>query len=124
MTNRVERYPLIQDVINGYGRLGAVPVMGTPLWERPQAPRPPLIVQRPEIPRTRLSISALSAGERTVLRRVAPALAVDLDQAERLHSSPMRQTSMSILASTAAENVDRLRRQARAVIEEHRPAAN
>ncbi len=59
-----------------------------------------------------------------MLRRVAPALAVDLDQAERLHSSPMRQTSMSILASTAAENVDRLRRQARAVIEEHRPAAN
>jgi hypothetical protein len=120
MTNRIERYPLIQDVISGYRRPGIGPVMGTPLWERSAAPRQPVVLQRPEIPRTRLSISALSTAERAVLRRVAATVAVELDSAERLHSSPMRQTSQSILAATAAEDVDRLRRRAREVIEEHR----
>lgn len=96
--------------------------METPLRERHEAPRPILAPRRPEVPRTGLSIPALSTEERMLLRSVAPTVVADLDQAERLHSSPMQQTSRSIPAATAAENVDRLRRRARAVIAEHRAA--
>ena len=124
MTRQVERYPLIDDIINGYRRFSTTRVMDTPLWERHEAPRPSLAPRRPEIPHTRLSNPALSTGERLVLRRVAPAVATDLDQAERLHSSPMRQTSRSISAAVAAEDVDRLRRRAREVIGEHGAAVS
>ena len=122
MTRQVEPYPLIEDIINGYRRFSTTRVMDTPLWERHEAPRPSLAPRRPEVPHTRLSIPALSTQERMVLRSVAPTVVADLDQAERLHSSPMRQTTQSIPAGTTAENVDRLRRRAREVIGEHRPA--
>jgi hypothetical protein len=116
MMNRVERHPLIDDVIGRHRRPGTGPVIGTPLWDRGEAPRPPLDRKRPEIPRTGLSIPALSTGELRSLRSVAPSVATDLGLAERLHSSPLRQTSRSILAATAADDVDRLRRQARELI--------
>ena len=122
MTRQVERYPLIEDIINGYRRFSTGRVMDAPLRERHEAPRPSLAPRRPEVPHTGLSIPALSTGERMVLRSVAPTVAADLDQAERLHSSPMRQTSQSIPAGTTAETVDRLRRRAREVIGEHRAA--
>jgi len=122
MTRQVEPYPLIEDIINGYRRFSTTRVMDTPLWERHEAPRPSLAPRRPEVPHTRLSIPALSTRERMILRSVAPTVVADLDQAERLHSSPMRRTTQSIPAGTTAENVDRLRRRAREVIGEHRPA--
>ena|SRR5579872_2583820 len=122
MTRQAQPYPLIEDIINGYRRFSTGGVTDAPLWERHEAPRPSPAPRRPEVPRTGLSIPALSTGERMLLRSMAPTVVADLDQAERLHSSPMQQTSRSIPAGTAAENVDRLRRRARAVIAEHRAA--
>jgi hypothetical protein len=122
MTRQFEGYPLIDDIINGYRRFSAERLIATQLRERHEAPRPSLAPRRPEVPHTGLSIPALSPGERVVLRRLAPTMVADLDQAERLHSSPMRQTSQSIPAGTTAGKVDRLRRRAREVIGEHRAA--
>lgn len=122
MSRQVERYPLIEDIISGYRRSGTTRVTDASRWERHEAPRTSPAVTRPEGPHTALSTPALSTGERIVLRRVAPAVATDLDQAERLHSSPMRQTSRSISAEVAAKDVDRLRRRAREVIGEHHAA--
>ena len=122
MSRQVERYPLIEDIISGYRRSGTPRVTDASRRERQETPRTSPATKRPEVPHTGLSTPALSTGERIVLRRVAPAVATDLDQAERLHSSPMRQTSRSIPAEVAAEDVDRLRRRAREVIGEHRAA--
>lgn len=120
MTRHVERYPLIEDIISGYQRFGTARVLDTPLREGPVAPRPTQAPKRPEVPHTGLSVRALTSGELIALRRMAPTLAAELDQAERLRSSPMRQTSRSIPAGSAAEDVDRLRRRAREVIGEQR----
>ena len=117
MTRRVD--PLIQDIINGY-HLDTERMRDARLREHPEATRLSLSPPRPEVPHTGLSSRALSTGERTALRSAAPTVAVDLDHAERLHSSPMRQTSQGIPAARAADDVDRLRRQAREVICEHR----
>ena len=122
MTRQVDRYPLIEDIISGYRRLGATRLIDTPLWAEDAPARPSVSPPRPEIPRTGLSSRALSTAERSVLRRVAPTVAVDLDSAERLHGSPMMQTSRSIPAATAAEAVDRLRLRARELMGEQ-PAA-
>ena len=124
MSRPVERYPHIEDIISGYRRSGVTRVTDASPWERDEAPRTSPATKRPEVPHTGLSTPALSTGERLVLRRVAPAVATDLDQAERLHSSPMRQTSRSISAAVAAEDVDRLRRRAREVIGEHGAAVS
>ena len=120
MTRPVERYLPIQDIIGDYRPLHTERVIDT--WERDDAPRPSLAQQRPEVPHTGLSMPALSTGERSRLRKAAPTVAADLDLAERLHSSPMRQTSRGIPAGTAADDVDRLRRRAREVIGDHRAA--
>jgi hypothetical protein len=116
MTRRLERHPLIEDIISGHRQFSALPAMELPLAERQETPRSSPAPHRPEVPRTGLSVPALSTGERAVLRSASPTVAADLTQAERLHSSPMQRTSRSILAATTADDVDRLRRRAREVI--------
>ncbi len=77
---------------------------------------------RPEAPRTGRSISALTPRERTALRSIAPAVAAALIHAERLHSSPFQRTSGGSSAAAAATEVDRLRRQARQLLEQQAAA--
>jgi hypothetical protein len=79
------------------------------------------MLPRSEAPHTGLTVPALSTRERAALRTLAPTLDAELGEAERLRSSPMRQTSRSIMPATAASEVDRLRRLARQVIEERAP---
>jgi hypothetical protein len=80
----------------------------------PPAPPP---VPRPEAPHTHLTVHALSARERTTLRGLAPALATDLEAAERLRSSPLLWLRRGVTAASASGDVDELRHQARTTLD-------
>jgi hypothetical protein len=68
---------------------------------------------RPLMAATGLRTSALSTTERATLTVIAAALAAELLRAERLHVSPVLQLNRGVSGTTAANEVDRVRREAR-----------